>query len=783
MNEIQTPIDVLKEEVRINILNATKSKKLEFTYSDAVKYQSNGTKRSQLIIKAIEYLSETPLRKNDYYKFLNAYIQDGTKLNEKYFRHDLEKLHHYYKIADNNKEKGVNPFSKLNYENYVLFMYLKLHGYYTDSDDELFKVQIIDNREYNPLTKVPSVLRGCLPFEVKEYDIKRAFPTFIDIELNSDYRHDVYEKISKSEFAMFLNSNAESKVSIEKARKGLKCIYSERVNEVLTDERYNDKGKLFKDLTRYEKEYIDRFVSENNIVNYVRLHDGVFVFKEIECKIVEFDTVQFSVKESIKPKIENNTISFYEVDGDGRVETCPSMYADFLKQENFIRLQTNDDKIQLLKNTNNVIDFYNHKTDMVSFLENEINESCKDNVRDKLARDNNGTLGQSYTLLKPNPLEYYRDNKERFGLPFKNGFFYFDSKDEFKIKSKPYNEVKGFFAPHQIQEREFEYTDEVCNYEILMQRVSTGVKYFDKTNNEQLILVNAFQSMIGYLAHNFKPIGSPCVVLTDEGADNESRNGRRAKSLVFEALQRVTKTMFKGENEFNPDYEFRWNDLDKSYNLFCIDDAPAGFKYQSLYTTITGGINVQKKGLKAEMIEREDSPKFLITTNYLFRCGKNDASTEARFYEYKFKPYYNASFTPKDEFNEMFFEDWDSKEWNKFYSYIFRCVRYYLIHGLQRISYDKTLDNFHASFGNDVRLSEMKRIIDVIDNSLFLKPKHEKCFNVSDFLKIYNEHDNLLRNEKLFQARNTQILIDLFFEQHPEYEFTYQKRNRKWWKN
>ena len=82
------------------------------------------------------------------------------------------------------------------------------------TDNDLFQVEIIDHREYNPLSKIPSVLRGCLPFVVKEYDIKRAFPSFIDIELNTDFRHTIYDKIKKSDFAMFLNSNSESKVSI-----------------------------------------------------------------------------------------------------------------------------------------------------------------------------------------------------------------------------------------------------------------------------------------------------------------------------------------------------------------------------------------------------------------------------------------------------------------------------------------------------------------------------------------------------------------------------------------
>ncbi len=773
MESKQSPLETLKEEVRIDVLNATKSKKLEFTYSDAVKYQSNGTKRSKAIIEAVLFLHSNPLNKNDYYKYLNAYSKSKVRLSEKYFRHDKDKLEKYYKVAD--QREGNNPFSKTNYENYVLFMFLKLYGHYLESDDKLFNVQIKDFREYNPLSKIPSVLRGCLPFEVKEYDIKRAFPTFIDIELNTEFRHTVYELIDKSNFAMFLNSNSESKVTIEEARKGLFPIYKERVNEVVTDERYKEKGKLFKDLTKYEKQYIDRFVSENNLVNYVRLHDGIFVLKNVECKKVEFETVHFSIKESIKPKIENDILSFYFINDKDEVGTSPSMYSDFLKQEKFIRISTPDDKIQLLKNSNNVVDFFNHKTDIVSFLEQEINEACDDDVRNKLARDNNNVLMQSYTLLEPIPLIYYKDNKERFGLPFKNGFFYFDNKEKFEIKSKPYNEVNGFFTPHPIQKKEFSYTDEVGNFELFIQRIATGLKDFDKSNEEQKSIVNSFNSMIGFLCHNYKPVESPCIILTDEGANDENRNGRRGKSMIFDAIQYVIKLMKKGGKEFNPEYDFCFNDLDKSYNLFVIDDVLCNFNFNSLYTQITGGINAQKKGGKAEMIEREDSPKFLITSNYLFRCDVNDASTVARFCEFKVKPYYKVGFSPKDEFKQMFFEDWREIEWNKFYSYVFRCVRYYLVNGLERIQYDKTEDNFKALFNSDAKLSEMERIIDVLINH-----KKQSSFSVGEFLAVYNDNNNPLRNEKMYNHFNTKELVNNYLNKSIHKDFIYVQRDKRW---
>ncbi|MCF8435183.1 MAG: hypothetical protein K9G37_11965 [Crocinitomicaceae bacterium] len=775
MENKETPYNHFKRLSISHVKTAILSKKNLFDFSDTIKHKDFASERFKCIIDAIVYIDSKPLRDNDYFKYLNCFIIHNKKLDEKYFRHDLEKLNQYYIRAE--KEK-TNPFSIANFESYVLFMFLKLRGNYLPEDDTIFNVQIKDNREYNPLTKIPSVLRGTLPFEVKEYDIKRAFPSFIDIELETDFRLTIYDKISKSNFAKYLNSNVTNNITIEQARKELTIVYNGKTNKVITDERFNEKGRAFKDFVKYESDYIKKFVFENNLTNYVRLHDGIFVLKNVECETVSFGKVEFSIKECIKPKIENSTISFYETDFLGRIQTSQSMYADFLKQEKFIRIESVDDKIQLLKNTNNVIDYFNHKTDMVSFLENEINEGVCDGVRNSIARDNTNILFQSYHLLKPIELIYYKDNKTRFGLPFLNGFFYFDEIDQFVIKSKDYSQVNGFFSPHQTQKREFEYTNQKGNFETFIERICTGEKEFNSKDEVHTYSVKAFNSMIGYLVHNYKSFTeSPCIVLTDEGANDEHRNGRRGKTLISIALQNVTKTMVKGGNEYRSDYIHNFADLDKSYNLYLLDDIPASFNFNDLYTNITGGINIQPKGTKGVWIQFEDSPKFLMTSNWLLRYDEKNASTNSRFIEYKVKPYYNSDFTPKDEFNHTFFEDWDLTEWSKFYSYIFRCVHSYLKDGLTRITYDKTIDNYLVAFGSEVKESEMARILDELINI-----KESKSFTVSDVLSVYNRFDNPLLKEKFFTHRNSRDLINTYLQNLKENRFIYNSSLKKWFK-
>ena len=205
-NKTQITADVMsdwKDEFTKRVQLECKSRKESFRFYDAYQKEKYHTKRDKVFLSVVSFLRSEPLQNNDYVKFVSCYLKTGTKLDPKYFRNNLNKLNDYYKKVDEAKAKGetLNPFSLRAYKRYVLFMALKLSGEYTSDLDEPFGVQTLEHREYNPLTNIPSVLRGELPFEVKEFDIKRAFPTFIDIELNTNHRATIYDTLDKKTFA------------------------------------------------------------------------------------------------------------------------------------------------------------------------------------------------------------------------------------------------------------------------------------------------------------------------------------------------------------------------------------------------------------------------------------------------------------------------------------------------------------------------------------------------------------------------------------------------------
>ncbi|MFA5619569.1 MAG: hypothetical protein WDA08_04590 [Weeksellaceae bacterium] len=765
-------VDDWRKEFIQRIRTESKSRKQIFNYNDALKLSSERrTELDDLMIAYVQFINSNPLKENDYFKYVNAYIQHGKRLDEKYFRHDKNKLHEYYKKHDNSKVASYNPFNKQKYEEYVLFMMMKLTGLYEPKYDKMFNVKKDESREYNPITLIPSVLRQYLPFQIKEYDIAQAYPTFLFLNLNIK-PFDVYSQIDKRSFNMLLNMHHEVKnATIEAVRSKLEPIYKERVNEVITDERFYNKGQMFRDLAKYEAEYIQKFVKANNPKYYVRLHDGVVTLADAECEKLEFGIVKFKVKEFARPEQLSNIVNFYSLDFEGNVKTTPVSYYKFFEQEKFVRVTREGyDQITIVKNDNKILTPINHKTDLVPYLKENINEVKREAVENRIARDATNVIQQGLQLLTPIPLEYHRDTKTTVDLPFKNGIVRITAES---MELIPYDEIDGFFPKHSTQQHEISFVDvdeEQSDFTRFLIMACAGKENQEDFTQEDKNIIKAFFTMFGYLLTNYKdPAFSPAIILSDEGADGENRNGGRGKSLLQRALTYFRPTIEKGGNAYDPNYTHVHADLKLEHDIYIIDDVPMNFNYNALYTHITGSIDAQRKGVTAETIPFEYAPKFVISTNWAVRYDENATSTNRRFIEYKFSNFWNIENTPVQYFGKSFFADWNDEEWNRFFNFGFFCIQKYLKHGLKTIKYDKREDNFKAYYYNDAMLEEAERIFDLLGG----------CdFTVTDFL---NEHkmNQLYCYKPEFNVRNAKKYIDAFIE-FKELKFRYDKKWRKW---
>ena len=805
-----TPIDLLigrfKKEFANKIKTALKSTKRDFCYENAVDkcdFTQEVTDRDSVMIDFIGFIESNPLKDNDFWKYGQAY-KGGTKLDEKYFRYDLDRLQEVYSKID--ADKNYNSYTDSQYHTYVLYMMLTHCGIkFNNAENEAFAVVVKGNREFNPITSIPRGVRAMLPegYEFDQYDIKSAYPTFIDRELGITTRKQpVYELLkelypkenAKVLFNMTINTHSGSKgATIESCRAILKPIYSTKVNDVITSDRFNTKGQLYTDMTSYEKEAIKLFVEANDLSTtpYVRLHDAVLIPRTEELlDSLTQEGVVFKYEPLDMPsKREGYSNTFYKTDVAGKAVFTPVMLRDFFKQEKILRgYDLGVDEAQIIKDTNKVLELFNKESEMISYLYTEINEQNKTKLENQLAKSAM-TIRDTYKLMSSEILEYYRDSLNEFGILFSEGQFISllpksqRVTDSLKVQVTDVMDVKGFFAPHKYtQDLDFELDTEIGDFEKFVGILATGknttLDEADKLKIKQLM------TAIGYLVQTNKNMAKPyAIVLTDADADGNKREGRRGKSLLMEAVKRVTNTHQRNDGDFDPSYAHKYGGIDKSVNVLAVDDVGKMFSWDTLFPDITQDMYVETKNKTGFSIPFEVAPKLMFTTNYVFRA--KDSSTLARFKEYKIPAFFSINRTPESIFGKRFFSDWNTQEWNKFYSFIFKCVALFHEEGLMFEEYDKTEDEYNALYSHDVDEQYMREAINwIIDAGLNCE---EDChFTATGVLaKIstlrYEKGDN---SKATFSTHNISKFVKAYLEHH-KLPFVYKKTRyaRGWFSN
>ena len=451
-----------------------------------------------------------------------------------------------------------------------------------------------------------------------------------------------------------------------------------------------------------------------------------------------------------------------------------SQLAKYYKHIGFIRIsEEGNDTITIIKNDNKILNPFNHKTDTIAFLKQNIHHPEKREHLENLLVSNKNLIQNSWELMVPEPYNLHKDTKDAIYLPFKNGVCKITASgiEMIDYKSK---EIK-FFVGTESQKHHFEMVDitkrGIGDFEKFLIYAIIGRETDELTEIERNDVI-AFYSMIGYLISNYKNSAySPAVIFTDQDADDEARKGARGKSLLTEAIRKVRGAKFRDGAKFETGYRHVYADLERYHNVYILDDVLRNFNFNALYTDITGDIRLEGKGTNAVTIPFEDAPKFVITTNYAVRHDKDADSTNRRFIEYKFSYFWNLDNTPEKHFGCRFFDDWDDKEWQLFYEFLIVCSMQFLTTGLKRIGYSKVDDNYRAYFSNSVVEGEFERV--------YAEMKGKESFSVMEFLEVHNE-SLMFKYKSLFNHINTKRYVDAYIEKHDE-EVEYSKTDKRWY--
>jgi len=227
----------------------------------------------------------------------------------------------------------------------------------------------------------------------------------------------------------------------------------------------------------------------------------------------------------------------------------------------------------------------------------------------------------------------------------------------------------------QITKNDFQYNKELTNSHF------SKFTHLISGKNEQKHA--RLKSILGFLIHNYKnPANAKAPVIYDKNLSqlHGEAEGGSGKSLLLEAVKHIRNITQIPGDRINFKSQFCLQELDESTQIAHIDEVPESLDMKEFFSRITNGIPIEQKQKKPLYIEFEDTPVFIFTGN--FKPKGSSGSHRRRRIDFGVEPYFSANYTPFDEFKHVFFKDWNTDEWNCFFSFILNCVKEYLKNGI-----------------------------------------------------------------------------------------------------
>lgn len=285
-----------------------------------------------------------------------------------------------------------------------------------------------------------------------------------------------------------------------------------------------------------------------------------------------------------------------------------------------------------------------------------------------LKKIGNAVNDEFLETLPTKDVDFKKDRKDAMQIYFQNCIVKI-TRD--KISTFPYTELNGYIWESQIIQRAFNSES------------SPGSDFRNfcwNISNAETPRYESICSVLGYLIHNYKdPSYSPAIILNDE-VISDNPEGGTGKGILLKAVDQYLNMVSIEGKTFNFDKNFVYQRVEPDTKILSFQDVNKNFDFERLFSILTDGIDVEKKGRDSIMIPFKDAPKVVITTNYAIRGSGN--SHFRRRLELEISQYYNGNKTPYDEFKKMMFDDWSKLEWEEFDSFIVECCQFYLMKGL-----------------------------------------------------------------------------------------------------
>ncbi|MCL6266571.1 hypothetical protein [Flagellimonas myxillae] len=268
--------------------------------------------------------------------------------------------------------------------------------------------------------------------------------------------------------------------------------------------------------------------------------------------------------------------------------------------------------------------------------------------------------------------ERYMDTKEEVRIFYRNTIAVITPKGSRFESYKKFKKSGQFIFGEQIIQRNF-HSDINENGDF--------AKFSSVVTNDKKHLLS-YRTTLGYLISTYKnPSIARAVIVSDMQSQIENEAfGRSGKGIFIKSLSHMLQIAeYNGKATDLKHDKFVYQNVDSLTSLMVLQDVSKDFVFESLFSTLTDSMSIERKYQSKIAIPFSDSPKIALTTNYTI--PQDSDSYKDRKHLVMLNNFFNAGNKPEKHFKRMLF-DWNEKEWAKFDNYMAECVRLFLEKGL-----------------------------------------------------------------------------------------------------
>ena len=343
----------------------------------------------------------------------------------------------------------------------------------------------------------------------------------------------------------------------------------------------------------------------------------------------------------------------------------------FFTSRGYFIYRTSKTKFILIRIIDNIVSEIGKKElkdEIINFLVNI--DGCPEYIHQFALKDIAKAVSDDFLETLPaKQVEFRKDRKDAMQLYYQNCIVKITSNG---VTTHKYTELNGYIWESQILPRDYEKCE--------ISTTANFCRFISNISNHDQNRVDAVCSALGFYLHNFKSeTYCPAIILNDE-VISDNPEGGTGKGLLFQAIGTFIKMLQINGKKFTFEKNFLFQRCTSDTKLIFFDDVKKNFDFEQLFSIITEGIEVEKKGKDELYYTFEDSPKIGISTNYALRGTGN--SHDRRKFELEISQYYTKKNTPEKEFGHMMFKsNWPRSEWVQFDNYMIRCCQRYLQFG------------------------------------------------------------------------------------------------------